>query len=249
MMPETEPSMRLLLLSNSGQEGFSWLGFWEKTMAGFLGAVREVLFIPFAAPSPDYDAYEKKLAMAFAPMGILVQGLHRCQQPLSAMERAEAIVVGGGNTHLLRRRLHDAKLLEPLSMYVKQGTPYLGWSAGANLACPTIATTNDMPIVDHGGLEALDLVPFQINPHYTDAHPPGHRGETRSERIQEYLTLHPRGRVLGLREGSGLLLQKTTLLAVGQKEVLLFTRKTPVTGLLLQENLSFLLEKPVRLLP
>ena len=119
------------------------------------------------------------------------------------MRGAQAIVVGGGSTWRLLRELRLAGLLPAIRNRVIAGMPYAGWSAGTNIACPTIMTTNDMPICDPGGFDALALVPFQINPHYLHGNPPGFKGETREERIAEFGVLHPRTWVAGLREGTG----------------------------------------------
>jgi dipeptidase E len=112
------------------------------------------------------------------------------------------VAVGGGNTFLLLRTLYRTGLLKAISEKVRRGMPYLGWSAGSNVACPTIMTTNDMPIVEPPSMHAMNLVPFQINPHYTEATIPGHGGESRDQRIAEFLVMNPSMPVIGLREGS-----------------------------------------------
>lgn len=196
--------MRLLLLSNSRNPGGGFLDHAEKALRRALAGRRRALFVPFAGALLGPDAYTARVADRLAPLGIEVEGLHAHPNAAAAVEAAEAIVVGGGNTWLLLRRLQELDLLGPLARRVRAGTPYVGWSAGANLACPTIRTTNDMPIVDVHGTAALGLVPFQINPHYTEAALPHHMGETRPERLAEFVALNPDLDVLGLPEGSWL---------------------------------------------
>jgi dipeptidase E len=147
---------------------------------------------------------------------------------VQAVRFAAAIVVGGGNTFHLLSRLYAAGLLETIGACVRSGTPYIGWSAGSVVACPSIATTNDMPIIEPPSLRALGLVQFQINAHYTDAHPPGHQGETRAERIAEFLSLQPAVTVVGLREGSLLQVDATTVRLSGTDARIFRAGETPL---------------------
>lgn len=199
--------MQLLLLSNST----SPLGFLTHALPAITewaatGSARaRVLFVPYAGVTRTWDAYETLVADALRPVGLDVQSLHRESTPLEAIARATHIVVGGGNTFALVRQLRQTGQLAAIAERVRSGgARYLGWSAGANLACPRLSTSNDMPIVDPLGFDTLDLVPFQINPHYTEAHPEGHRGETRQQRLREFALLNPGVPVLGLPEGTGL---------------------------------------------
>lgn len=160
------------------------------------------MFIPFAGVTQTWDEYTDKTAEVLAPLGINVTGIHRVADPLAAIEKAEIIIVGGGNTFQLLKESRERGLLAPMADRVKRGALYIGWSAGANLACPTIRTTNDMPIVDPNGFDALDLFPLQINPHFTNALPEGHKGETREQRIRELLVVAPELTVIGLPEGN-----------------------------------------------
>jgi dipeptidase E len=137
-------------------------------------------------------------------MGYAMASIHEASAPMQAVRGAAAIVIGGGNTFHLLAQLYAAGLVKIIGERVRSGMPYLGWSAGSVVACPSIATTNDMPIVEPPSLRALGLVQFQINAHYTDAQPPGHQGETRDERIAEFLSMQPAMTVVGLREGSSL---------------------------------------------
>ena len=197
--------MRLLLLSNSRGSDGTYLQWARQWMGEFLGSGQSAVFIPYAAvpaARENLDAYAARVREAFAPMSCEVGSLHETEDPVAAVRSAQAIIVGGGNTFQLLAHSYSTGLLDTIRERVRAGIPYLGWSAGANLACPGIWTTNDMPIVGTPSLESLGLIPFQINPHFTDAHPPGHQGETRSERIAEFLSLNPRRSVVGLREGA-----------------------------------------------
>jgi dipeptidase E len=164
--------------------GQPYLDYPKNNIADFLGnKPLNIIFIPYAAVTFSYDDYENKVNQRLAEIGQQVKSIHRFQNLVEAIENADAIMVGGGNTWNLLHWVHKNQLIEPIRKKVLNGTPYVGWSAGSNLACPTIKTTNDMPIIDPLGLDALNLIPFQINPHYLDKNPEGHGGETREERI------------------------------------------------------------------
>ena len=160
---------------------------------------------------------------------------------IGAIERAEAIVVGGGNTFHLLRGLYRAGVDDVIRERVRTGMPYVGWSAGSNVACPTIKTTNDMPIVEPPTLNALGLVPFQINPHYTDARIEGHMGETRDERLTEFTHASPGVRVIGLREGTMLRIEGDEITLLGGKPARIFVKDEPPRDISPEESLSFLL--------
>jgi dipeptidase E len=193
---------RLLLLSNSTNHGAGYLDHATPAIASFLGPVRRLLFVPFALR--DHQAYAAKAGTRLAQVGIEVQGLTADRAGALALESAQAVFVGGGNTFRLLDRLQRSGLLEVLGRRAAAGMPYLGASAGTNIAAPTIKTTNDMPIVQPPSFSSLGLVPFQINPHYIDADPSSrHMGETREERLREYLEENDTP-VLGLREGAWL---------------------------------------------
>lgn len=194
--------MNLLLISNSTMAGEAYLDYPKQNIADFLGPQSvKALFIPYAGVTLTWDNYEQKVKERFNEVGHDVVSIHQFADPIKAVEEAEAIVVGGGNTWNLLRTIRDNKLIEPLRKKVLGGTKYIGWSAGSNMACPTIKTTNDMPIIDPLGFDALNLIPFQINPHYLDKNPDGHGGETREDRIMEFLEINQQVTVAGLREG------------------------------------------------
>lgn len=217
--------MNLLLLSNSTSDAgylthaLPWIRDWAAAQA----PTTEALLVPFAGVTRGWDDYEALVATALAPLGLTVRSVHREADGVAAVRAARLILVGGGNTFALLGHLRTRGLLAPLAERVRSGeASYLGWSAGSNVACPTIRTTNDMPVTDPGGLDALGLVPFQINAHYTDAHPPGHRGETRRQRVGEFTTLHPTTAVLGLPEGCGLRVQGRDATLLGEVSSSLF---------------------------
>ncbi|QCR20581.1 dipeptidase PepE [Agrococcus sp. SGAir0287] len=193
--------MRLLLLSNSTNHGSGYLEHAMDVVLEHLGGAA-LTFVPYALA--DHDAYEAKVAGALAPRGVAVRGLHRAADPVAAIADAEAVFVGGGNTFRLLRTLQRLGLVAPLVERVRAGMPYMGASAGTNVAGASIRTTNDMPIVEPDGFEALGLVPLQLNPHYLDADPTStHQGETREQRLAEFLEEND-ATVLGLREGTWL---------------------------------------------
>lgn len=216
-------SRRLLLLSNSTNYGAGFLEHARITIRSFLGTnVREVLFVPFAAVRFSYDDFTAKVRDRFAESGYAVRGVHDTADPVKAVGNAEAIAVGGGNTFHLLQRLYDTGLLEPLRERALHGAPYIGWSAGSNIASPTIRTTNDMPIVEPPDFTALGLVPFQINPHYTDGVLPSHGGETRADRLLEFVEVNSNMPVIALREGSILRVEGNEVTLLGERPALIF---------------------------
>lgn len=216
--------IRLLLLSNSTNPGEPYLGWPEAHLRSFLAGSRRVFFVPFAGVRIHWDDYASKVRDRFAAVGAEVVSAHEVKSPLEELARADAVAVGGGNTFHLLRHLRETGLGKAIAERAAAGMPYVGWSAGANVACPSIRTTNDMPIVETGGLSALGLVPFQINPHYTDATLPGHGGETREERILEFLEANPGVVVVGLRESSLLRREGSSLVLLGDRPARIFRK-------------------------
>lgn len=194
--------MRLLLLSNSTNFGAPYLQHGAPVMAEFLGSCREASFIPYAAITISYDEYEFKVQEALKPFGINVLSIHRAGNPIEAVLNAKAIIIGGGNTFRLLHLIQSQNLTEVIQKKVRSGTPYVGWSAGSNVAGISIKTTNDMPVDEPESFNALKLVPFQINPHFTHEVLPNHNGETRMQRLSEFTLLNPEIPVIGLREGT-----------------------------------------------
>jgi dipeptidase E len=235
---------RLLLLSNGSElVGDEPSELFRGEVRDFLGAggVRRVLFFPFAAVARTYDEYRAKVAAALGPLGFEVEAIHEADDPRAAVERAEAVAVGGGNTFHLLRGIYEAGVVEAVRARVEAGAPYVGWSAGANVACPTIRTTNDMPIVQPPSFDAFRLVPFQINPHYTSETLPGHRGETRDERLLEFVHANPGVRVVGLREGTMLRVEGDGVRLVGPHPARLFLKGEEPRDLAPTEDFDFLL--------
>ena len=238
--------MRLLLLSNSTNPGEEYLSWPQKDIQAFLGNLPvSALFIPYAAVTFSFDEYEAKVNARFSEWGYHVKSIHHAWNPVSEVEKAEVIVVGGGNTWQLVRLLHEQGLMEPIREKVRSGVPYIGWSAGSNIACPTLRTTNDMPIVDPIGFDTLRLIPFQINPHYLDDkdHPKGFCGETREKRILEFIEINPDIYVLGLREATLLRLEDHLLQLIGSRTARLFKKGKIPEELSSEHDLSFLLDQ------
>ncbi len=190
---------RLLLISNSTQHGTGYLDHCMAEILDLLGDVRRVAFVPFALS--DREGYADVVAERFRREGIEVARVTADEAGQRTVEDAEAVFTGGGNTFRLLDVLQRTGLLDIVSRRARAGMPYFGASAGSNIAAPTIRTTNDMPIVEPASFRSLDLVPFQINPHYLDPEPGStHMGETREQRLQEYLEENDTP-VVGLREG------------------------------------------------
>ena len=234
--------MKLLLISNSTMQGEPYLDYPKNEIKKFLGEKPvKAVFIPYAAVTFTFDSYCEKVEERFAEIGHHIVGIHTFKNPAKAIWEAEAIVVGGGNTWQLVRMLHDLKLMNPIREKVFEETPYIGWSAGSNVACPTLRTTNDMPIIDPKGFDCTGLIPFQINPHYLDANPEGHGGETREQRIEEFLEINPGVYVAGLREGTMLKLQNGKLELIGNRSCRIFKKDKKPVELTSKDDFSFLL--------
>lgn len=235
--------MNLLLLSNSTMASEDYLDYPKQDIAIFLGSKpTKCLFIPYAGVTVSFDEYEAKVKNRFNEVGHDIISIHHFDDAQKAVQEAEAIVVGGGNTWQLLRMIHDFKLTQPILEKVKSGTKYIGWSAGSNLACPTIKTTNDMPIIDPLGLDALNLIPFQINPHYLDANPEGHGGETREDRIMEFIEVNRHTTVVGLREGCMFTFNNGKIGYKGIHPLRIFKYGQAPYEVLADEDFSFLLK-------
>lgn len=215
--------MRLLLISNSTNAGEAYLDYPKEEIRKFLGGKMVTgLFFPYAGVTMSYDDYAAKVKARFNEIGHDIRSIHEFDDPVRAVEAAEAIIVGGGNTFHLLKMVRDNRLIEAVREKVLNGTPYIGWSAGSNMTCPTIRTTNDMPIVEPDHFDAFHLVNFQINPHYLDKNPDGHAGETREDRIMEFLVANKEMTVLGLREGCMLRVEEEKMELIGNKPVRVF---------------------------
>ena len=234
---------KLLLLSNSTNPGENYLQYPEPYIREFLGDPSgSIVFIPYAAVDFTFDLYEKITKRAFERWGYQLIGIHQFAQPKAAIEEAWALVVGGGNSFALLNRVYEDDLIATIRQKVNEGMPYIGWSAGSNLACPTIKTTNDMPIVLPPSFEALHLVPFQINPHYTEATLPHHGGESRDKRIKEFTVLNPDLRVVGLPEGTFLRVEHNKLFLGGCRSIKVFGNENEKETYVSGDDLDFLLK-------
>ncbi|MDR1198661.1 MAG: dipeptidase PepE [Prevotellaceae bacterium] len=235
--------MKLLLISNSTNAGEGYLEYPKKQIAEFLAKskVKKVMFVPYAAVTFSYDKYLEKVQSRFFEFGIEVDSVHLYGEPSKAISQAQAIIVGGGNTFHLVKYMQRYRLIDAIRAKVLKGVPYIGWSAGSNVACPTMCTTNDMPIVQPRTLKTLNLIPFQINPHYLDEHPDGHAGETREQRILEYIAANPKVYVAGLREGCMFLVENRKMKLIGSRNVRLFKYGNDPKELKPNADFSFLL--------
>ncbi len=237
------PNKRLLLFSNGSELiGDEPTEFARRAFRDFFGAgVRRILFVPFAAVVRSTDEYAARVRGCLAPTGVEVDSLHEASDPRAAVGSAEAVAVGGGNTFHLLRGMYEAGVVEAIRARVEGGVPYAGWSAGSNVACPTIMTTNDMPVVEPPRFAALGLVPFQINPHYTSEVLPGHHGETRDERLIEFVHANPGVRVVGIREGTMLRVERDDIKLLGGKPARHFLDGEEPRDLAPEESFDFLL--------
>lgn len=222
-MTKVNPNAKMRILSTSTIHGSGFLEYIQEELANFLKG-KEVTFIPYARPSGvSYDEYTKKVEQAFDKVNIKTIGLHTFENPIQAIQEAEALFIGGGNTFLLLKTLYEKNLIDPLKEVIYKGTPYIGSSAGSNITGQTIGTTNDMPIIYPPSFDALGILPFNLNPHYLDPDPHStHKGETRATRIQEFHVFNPDIKVVGLREGSWLNVENGTITLKGTLNVRIF---------------------------
>ena len=235
--------MNLLLSSNSTLYGEKYLAFCKDEINSFLAKnnAKKVIFIPFAAVSFSYDDYEKNVIDGLENAAIQITSIHHYEDKKEAVNNADAVIVGGGNTFHLLHEMYAFDLLDPIRKKVQDGMPYIGWSAGSNLACPTIKTTNDMPIIEPPSFNALNLIPFQINPHYLDANPDRHNGETREQRITEFVAVNKNVYVGGLREGTMLIVENNSISLVGNLNMRLFKHGQEPKEYAQEDHLNFLM--------
>lgn len=242
---------KLLLISNSTMAGGEYLGWPRQNIKEFLDGTdaKKVLFIPYAgvglaaeSVEKSFDVYEKKVKKVYQEIGYELYSIHKEADPVKAVEEAEAIAVGGGNTFHLVMMLHKLKLVEPIRKHCEDGMPFMGWSAGANVACPTMKTTNDMPISEPESFTTFNLIPFQINPHYLDAHAQGHAGETREQRIDEFTKANHDMYVVGLREGCLLEVCGDELKLIGPHPIRLFKYGEEFRDISKMESIQFLMK-------
>jgi dipeptidase E len=243
-MTMTDDGRRLLLISNSTLHGSGYLDHAEQKIRDFVGTRTRVIFVPFAVH--DRRAYAAQAQERFRVMGLSLTSIHDVSNMPRALAEADVIFVGGGNTFRLLRGLYDHDLLDPIRQHVAAGMLYIGSSAGSIVACPTLKTTKDMPVVQPPSFEALGLVPFQISPHYLDPDPSStHMGETQEERIMQFLEENE-APVVGLREGSILRVERGAVALEGPNMARIFRRSEKPVEAAPGSNLGALLEVGVR---
>ncbi len=230
----------IILASSSARYGEEYLSYLLFSLQGHFKAVSEVIFIPYACPGGiSWDEYTQKATAVFKKLDIKLIGLHTFAQPCEAIKKAQAIFTGGGNTFLLLDKLYKMGAMKVLREVITAGTPYLGTSAGSNIAGVNIKNTNDMPIVFPPAFEALGLIPFNINPHYLDVIPHlKYNGETRETRIIEYLHQN-KVPVVGLREGSWLSVKGNTVTLEGDLSAKIFESVDKIYEVEPQSVISF----------
>jgi dipeptidase E len=231
----------LIIASTSTLHGGEYLDYILPELQLHFKDCKSVLFIPYARPGGiSHDEYTAKVSLAFAKINIEVKGIHEFESPIIAIQNAEGIFTGGGNTFLLVAELYKNKVMSVLSEILKNGTPYLGTSAGSNITGLTMQTTNDMPIIYPSSFQTLGLIPFNLNPHYLDADLQSkHMGETRETRIKEFHQFNSLP-VLGLREGSWLEVKGNTITLKGSLSARLFRQNQEAQELDNESDLSFL---------
>lgn len=235
----------LLLISNSTLHGSGYLEHCADEIKRFLGEkIESVLFIPYARPGGmTHQEYTDTARKRFEKMGYKLSGIHEYDNPKKAVENAESLFIGGGNTFVLTDGLYKNDLVKIITKKVENGMPYIGTSAGSNVACKSVKTTNDMPIVYPPSFEGLNLVPFNINPHYLDPDPDSkHMGETRETRIKEFHFYNDTD-VVGLREGAMLHIQDEKVSLKGSTGARLFRKNRKQEEYKPGDSLDFLLKK------
>jgi len=236
--------MQLLLLSNSTNQGEEYLGWPREIIRQFIekNKIKSCVFVPYAGVTVTWDDYITRVRAVFSVWGCELESIHNMPDPVLAINNAECIVVGGGNTFRLVQMMHELGIMSAIREKTLAGTPFIGWSAGSNVACPTLSTTNDMPIIQPSSFNTLNLIPFQINPHYLDANPEGHGGETREQRINEYQALNTEVVVVGLREATALLVDENKIDLLGNRPMRLFLAGKEPVEFQPGDDLNFLLQ-------
>ena len=211
-----------LLISASSYQDTGYLRHCKNWVKDFLGesGKEEILFIPYAGVRRSNDEYEQKVIDRLKNKNI--KSIHHYEDKISAIKNASSIAVGGGNTFMLLYTLYKLNLIEPIKEAVANGTKYFGWSAGANIAGKTMMTTNDMPIIMPKSFDSLNIFPYQINPHFISGKLAGHNGESREERLEEFLIANPKETIYALPEGTALLITDNEAEVIGHSEILKF---------------------------
>lgn len=237
-------SYRVLAFSSSRSGNSGYLESAAPVIKTFLGSKpTNIAFIPFATTDKKYEEYGFSVTEALKKLPIKIN-VALPENANSIIEESDAIMVGGGNTFKLIHDLYEFNLLDQIRTKINNGASYISWSAGSNILSPTIATTNDMPVIEPKSFKALHIFPFQINPHYFNQKTDGFNGETRDQRLEEFLEINPNGKIIGLPEGTGLLLEKSIIQFFGEASAVLFETKENKcikTQIIPGTDLSFLL--------
>ena len=230
---------KCLIASTSTLYNGDYLDYLLPELAIHFKSCQSILFIPYARPSGiSHEDYSEKVRVAFAKINKVVKGIHEFENPLQAIQEAEGIFTGGGNTFLLVSQLYRFGIMDELANVIKNGTPYLGTSAGSNICGLTIQTTNDMPIVYPPSFQTLGIISFNLNPHFLDANEQSqHMGETREMRINEFHEFNS-APVLGLREGSWLEVTGEKIILKGTLSARLFQKNKNPEELATESDLS-----------
>ncbi|MGX2969072.1 dipeptidase PepE [Ursidibacter arcticus] len=215
---------KMLLMSGSKYQNTDYLVHCLPWLKDFLADYKgkRIAFVPYAGVRQTYDQYEEKVQKALAELGMEIVAVHRDAKHSNIIESADVIGIGGGNTYCLLKQMYENNLMDAIREKVLAGTPYFGWSAGANVAGASIMTTNDMPITYPPSFDALNLFPHQINPHFISGKMQGHNGESREERLEEFLRVNPTSQVYALPEGTALKVEGDKVSLLGESDVLLF---------------------------
>ncbi|MGQ0285617.1 dipeptidase PepE [Pasteurellaceae bacterium 22721_9_1] len=223
----------MLLMSGSKYKDTAYLVHTLPWLDQFLANYRgkKIAFVPYAGVRRTYDEYETTVQQALASLDMEIVSVHRGNKHTDIIEQADVIAIGGGNTFCLLKGMYEHHLLPAIREKVNAGTPYFGWSAGANVAGSSIMTTNDMPITYPPSFDALNLFPHQINPHFISGKMQGHNGESREERLSEFLIVNPTSFVYALPEGTALHIQGEQATVLGEADILRFSENMQLTTL------------------
>jgi dipeptidase E len=226
---------RVLVFSSSRYGNGGYLSAAAPVIKSFLdNAPLNIAFIPFASVGNDYDEYASMVRAGLAELPHTINAV-KPDNAKVVIGQSDVIMVGGGNTFKLLHDIYKYQLLDIIRDKINAGIPYIGWSAGSNITGPTIATTNDMPIIEPRSFNALGFLPFQINPHYTNKKIEGHNGESRDQRLQEFLILNPGVPIVALPEGTALLLDKGVLNYLGEVPAILFSKQSDTDEIICRE--------------
>ncbi|TXE86414.1 dipeptidase PepE [Campylobacter volucris] len=245
MVDFPKDKQKVLLLSSSGYKNTGYLNHALPWLKEFVKKNnlkgKKVAFIPYAGVRKTYEQYEAQVAKALESLGLQIISVHR-GNAIDIIKNADAIFVGGGNTFELVNQLYNNNLVELIAKKVSEGIPYVGWSAGSNVAGSTMKTTNDMPIVEPKSFNTFNIFPHQINPHFISGKPVGHNGESREERLQEFLIVNPTSIVYALPEGVALLIngKKVKVLGMDKNTPLLkFENKKEIQKIAIDSEFNY----------